>query len=407
MIHMQINSDISVLDNVSFLVGNTEDVARMGELPSCRPFDDRIVSLLSDVSSVLMKNSNARKYPDVVTFAFWIRKASVNKLKERFYNNYSVMRKGRGIAFHIAPSNVPVNFAYSLTAGLLTGNANIVRVPSKQYEQVSVITEAINTALTNNVKLKPYICIVRYERDKTINDYFSSLADVRIIWGGDSTISELRRSKLAPRSIEIAFANRYSLAVIDSDRYMDSEDKRGIAQAFYNDTYLTDQNACTSPRIIIWMGNCISKAKRIFWEEEYKIVHDKYEFRAIQSVNKLTNIYRCAEYVPGCRLEKSEDNLVTRVNVPHVTASLMDIKDNSGFFFEYDCKDIMELRDLCNDKRCQTLGYIGDKKMFIPLVESGIKGVDRIVPVGRTMDFDLIWDGYDLTDVMTRIITIE
>ena len=42
--------------------------------------------------------------------------------------------------------------------------------------------------------------------------------------------------------------------------------------------------------------------------------------------------------------------------------------------------------------------------MFTPLLESGVKGIDRIVPIGHTMDFDLLWDGYDLVSQMTRVI---
>ena len=33
--------------------------------------------------------------------------------------------------FHITPSNIPTNFAYSFIFGLLTGNSNIVKVPTK------------------------------------------------------------------------------------------------------------------------------------------------------------------------------------------------------------------------------------------------------------------------------------
>ena len=84
----------------------------------------------------------------------------------------------------------------------------------------------------------------------------------------------------------------------------------------------------------------------------------------------------------------------------------MDHKDNSGFFFEYECNDITDIRDICNDKRCQTLSYIGDKDMFIPLIELGVKGIDRIVPIGHTMDFDLIWDGYNLPALLSRTIVL-
>jgi hypothetical protein len=29
-------------------------------------------------------------------------------------------------------------------------------------------------------------------------------------------------------------------------------------------------------------------------------------------------------------------------------------------------------------------------------------GIDRIVPIGKTTDFNLIWDGYDLINVLSR-----
>lgn len=93
--------------------------------------------------------------------------------------------------------------------------------------------------------------------------------------------------------------------------------------------------------------------------------------------------------------------------MPNVSAKLMELKDNSGYFMEYECNDIMELRDLRDDVRCQTIGYLGDASVFLPLIKTGIKGVDRIVPIGKTMDFDLIWDGYNLYERMTRKIVIS
>lgn len=43
----------------------------------------------------------------------------------------------------------------------------------------------------------------------------------------------------------------------------------------------------------------------------------------------------------------------------------------------------------------------------MPLLTAGINGVDRVVPIGKTMDFDFIWDGYNLSERMTRIISIN
>lgn len=250
-----INTDMKdVLRGVTYLVGNDEIVAALKDVsPKC-PFDDSVVEFLNSLSKILMKSREAKAYPDVITLGFWMRKSSVLAFKERFVTDSSDIKIGRGVAFHIAPSNVPVNYAYSLLTGLLTGNANVVRIPSKDFPQVSIINKAINEALEEYPDMKPYICLVRYGRDQKVNDMFSALADTRIIWGGDNTIAEIRKSPLGPRAGEIAFADRYSLAVIDSDKYMEVSDKERLAEEFYNDTYLSDQNACTSPRLVVWMG---------------------------------------------------------------------------------------------------------------------------------------------------------
>lgn len=403
-----INTDMKgVLRGVTYLVGNDEIVAALKAVsPKC-PFDDSVVEFLNSLSKILVKSREAKAYPDVITLGFWMRKSSVLALKERFVTDSSDIKIGRGVAFHIAPSNVPVNYAYSLLTGLLTGNANVVRIPSKDFPQVSIINKAINEALEEYPDMKPYICLVRYGRDQKVNDMFSALADTRIIWGGDNTIAEIRKSPLGPRAGEIAFADRYSLAVIDSDKYMEVSDKERLAEEFYNDTYLSDQNACTSPRLVVWMGEKKEEAKELFWKYEHDLVKKKYQFQSIMGINKLTSSYLMAVSKEGVHVEQREDNYIVRVNVPEVNPDLMQLKDNSGYFFEYDCDDIIEIRDFCNNTHCQTIGFLGEKETIMPLLISGIKGVDRVVPIGKTMDFDFIWDGYNLVERLTRTIKVN
>ncbi len=402
---------LDALSSVRFLVGSAQTVRQMPSLSPWEPFDGRVLEFLDGVSGNLMADREARAYPDVVTFAFWIRKANTRRLEGRFARDAGNgnIRLGRGTAFHIAPSNVPVNYAYSLAAGLLAGNANIVRIPSKDFPQVGLVNRALRSALERYPYMEPYICLVRYGRDRAVNDLFSSIADVRVVWGGDATVAELRRSPLGSRAGEITFADRFSVAVVDSDAYMDLLDsgKGKAAEGFYNDTYLTDQNACTSPRLVAWLGGRKEEAKTEFWGRLHRLTERKYGFQPIQGVDKLADSYRAAAVTDGIRIEGHADNLLVRVRVETAPAALMDYKGNSGYFFEYDCGNILELRELCDDRRCQTVAYIGDRTALLPLVRSGVKGVDRIVPVGKTMDFDLLWDGYDLMERMTRTMTIE
>ncbi len=401
------NPDIpEILNKVTYLTGSAELAANLLNTPAKKPFDERMVDFLNEVSREVMRDARSRAYSDVITFGFWIRRGSVLKLKDRFDRQDDMLHMGKGIAFHIAPSNVPCNFAYSLVSGLLTGNANVIRVPSKDFPQVTILAEAFQKVLHQYEDMKPYVILVRYGREKEVNDFFSSIADIRIVWGGNQTIAELRKSQLPPRSGEITFADRYSLAVIHADSYLALEDKEKVAEDFYNDTFFSDQNACTSPRIIIWTGREIEKAKKIFWEEEHKVVERKYTFQPIQGVNKLTSSYLIAAAEPGVKIVEHSDNLIVRVTVPEIRDDLMEYRDNSGYFYEYNCEDICQVRSLCNDKGCQTIAYIGDSNVVLPLIQAGVKGIDRVVPMGKTMDFDLIWDGYHLPALMTRAIVM-
>lgn len=403
LINEEVLKDLSA---VNFLVGSKELLENVQSVPARKPFDEEILEFLNDVSKGIMKNPLAKAYPDVITWGFWVRKSSINSLKKRFENedNYVI---GRGLAFHIAPSNVPVNYAYSLVTGLVTGNVNIVRIPSKDFPQVTIINKVINETLESYPEVARYIFLVRYNRSQRINDIFSSIADTRIVWGGDNTIAELRKSPLPPRAGEITFADRYSLAVIDSDKYLSLENKGRFADDFYNDTFLSDQNACTSPRIIVWTGKDKEEAKNEFWSNLHELVAKKYNYQSIMGVNKLTSAYILAANKSGVHILPHEDNLIVRVKLDQVDDSIMNFRDNSGYFFEYDCEDILNIRDVVNNTHCQTLGFLGDKEDILPLLQSGLKGLDRVVPIGKTMDFDFIWDGYNLFERMTRVVNLS
>lgn len=391
----------SNLDTVNFLAGDADLLERMADVPAWPPFADPVVRFLDDVSRRLMGNALAKAYSDVVTFAFWCRRASLAGLRKPY--GEMPHRLGRGVVFHVAPANVPVNFAYSLAAGLLAGNANVVRVPSKDFPQVDLICAAIRDALAAAPELGARIVLLKYGHEKTVTDRLSARCDARIVWGGDDTIRTIRASPLPPRAVEIAFADRYSFAVIDADAYLKLAPAK-VAQDFYNDTYLTDQNACTAPQLIAWRGAALAEAKARFWEALHRVVARRYVLPPVQAVGKWTAACRLAEALEG-RLVPAADNLITRLQVPRLDARLMDYKHPSGFFIEYDLREMEEILPLCT-LRCQTIAYLGlePQEIAAGLFRHAPRGVDRLVPVGKTMDFALTWDGHDLIRTLTRVI---
>ena len=390
-------------------IGDEAVIGRMPGLPAGVPFEESRIDFLNQVSRELLADREAKGYPDVVTFAFWIRKAGMEHERRRFLSRGG-LRMGRGVVFHIAPSNVAVNYAYSFAVGFVLGNGGIVRLPSKEFPQVEIINRAIKKVLEKREyeKWRDSIVFLRYERNREINDYFSSICDVRVIWGGDSTIGEIRKSELPARAGEITFGDRYSLCVIDAEAYMGAEDKDRLAVDFYNDTYLTDQNACTSPRLVCWLGekDKMGHVKELFWERLWKVVEERYVFQPVQYVDKLVNCCMAAAKAEGVHVVRMRDNRIVRVEVEDLDPVIQEYRGDSGMFYECEIGDVMELAPICNGK-VQTVVMVGDRKRMEPLVMSGVKGIDRVAEIGKSMDFGFVWDGYDLRERLTRRVDIS
>ncbi|MDR2650718.1 MAG: acyl-CoA reductase [Prevotellaceae bacterium] len=394
-------------NDITVLFPSKFDLEEIKQLKAMYPFDEDVTGFLNALSQELTKDLRTRAFPDVATFAFFCRKSNILQLREK-YTSQNEFRLGRGIVFHVAPSNVPVNFAYSLLCGILSGNVNIVRVSSKEFQQVSVICEAIakiaKIEIYKNVTQRIYL--VQYDRQSTATALFSSVCDVRVIWGGDETIAEIRKNLLPARSFDVTFADRYSLCIINANVYCDETHPEVIASGFYNDTYLLDQNACTAPHLLIWMGKIenVKKSKEIFWKFLYQTVKEKYNgIQPIIAVDKLTTLYNQAMCMSEVHKTASEDNLLWRIQIDSLPENIDKFRCSSGYFTEYHIQSLSELTKVIN-RKYQTLAYYGFSKEYLCdfMKETHPSGIDRIVPIGHTTDFSLIWDGYDLIKVLSR-----
>ena len=391
-----------VFDELNYVVGTSETIEKMRSVSTMVIFSDKAVTFLNALSKILLKTGKA--YSDVITFAFWCRKAAL--LTEKAKYDTAELRLGRGIAFHSTPSNVPINCAFSFATGLLAGNPNIVRLPAKPYPQVDLFCTAVKEVLNETPDMKPYVVFVKFPPNHNIANFFSEICATRVVWGGDKTIMEMRRSPLPPRTKEITFADRHSILILDSEAILNTDNIDRLASDFYNDTFFSDQNACTSPRIIVWLGRNKLKAKNRFWEAVHKVVADKYALSPVQAVSKLAALYRAATQ-KKIVLEPHPDNFIYRIKVEMLDSDLSELKYNSGFFFEYDAQSLYEIAPICTNK-CQTITYYGvDKANIASFIKSATpQGVDRIVPIGKSMDFTFVWDGYDLIREMSRIVNL-
>lgn len=374
--------------------------------PALPVFSSQVVDFLADLSRELLADRRVREYVDVTSYAYWIRKASLLQVKEKHTDRK--YRLGRGVAFHVAPSNVPVNFAVSMTSSLLAGNITLIRVSNKPFPQVELICNAINRLLeTTHPEMNPYLCLFRYEHNQEITQELSAICDVRIIWGGNQTIKTIREAPIPPRAIEMAFADRHSLAVIQAKAYLQADEKE-VAKGFYTDTYYTDQNACSSPRLVVWLGQKaeVVQAQQRFWESLRQLVEQDYDMKPIQAVDKYSSFCDLAMDKIGVQLLPGDNKLV-RVQVEVLTEDLMDYKNGGGYFFEYTAQNLEQILPVLT-KQCQTISLLGVPKQDVLqlVLDHGVRGVDRIVPLGQTMGLEFIWDGYKMIENMSRFVYV-
>lgn len=398
------------LTDIEFLFPKEPGMDDLGQIPGEEPFSESAIAYLDALAKILNKDPRTKNYPDVITFSFFCRKGNLLQLKKKYLHE-NCLRLGRGLVFHIAPSNMPVTFAYSLVFGIISGNANIVKVPSKKYAQADIIINAIS-GLSKERRHKIFSkrnALVSYNADSNATSLFSSICDVRVIWGGNATIDEIRQYKLPPHSFDVTFADRYSLCVINADKFNSERSPEQLAAGFYNDTYLFDQNACSSPHLIAWLGvdENVEIAQRKFWNTVYDIVKSKYILQPQSAVDKLTTFYYQAVHLHGIKKTFTPDNLIWRIELKDLSKDIDLYRSYGGYFSEYKATSLKELSSVFS-KKFQTLSYFGFEKEELIQFITQLKpvGIDRIIPIGQTANFSLTHDGFNLIDTLSREIEL-
>jgi hypothetical protein len=375
-------------------------------------FDERVVSFFNELSISILRNNQLNRIPATAALGFWLRKSHINQIisqNQHLLKGKNIHVSPSGTVFHICPSNVDTMFLYSLAISLLAGNKNILRISQRVSDPLlDIIFNLINEVVSRKEFefLQEYLSIVTYGHDDEINNYFSQLADVRILWGGDSTINTFKKFTSGPRTRDIAFADRISCAVFNAGTFLSADQKTKVetARKFFNDSYTFDQLGCSSPQHIFILGSEFEK--EAFETEFYSTLE---RFAKENYNNDITSI-------ASLKLNKlAEDS----INIPSVTGAIKDnnylyfinLESNhpelihscgAGFFYVQHLDQLSDLKNLIT-KKLQTIVYYGltqDDIAVITEISKG-KGIDRIVPVGSALDFEYIWDGYNLLDELT------
>lgn len=372
------------------------------------PFAAPVLDFLGQLSSEI--RSERKQYEQLAAFGFWCRRSHMEEFGKRYEDGRS--RLGRGVIFHIPAANVPVLFGYSLVMGLLAGNSCSVRISSKSQEQDQILCRIMDCILKRPEykRMRRRISVFSSQRDSlAVREAISGCAGC-VVWGGDRTIMEIRSMPIRPDAVQLNFPDRYSICILNTVQlgYMTEEELKNLAHRFYNDTYLLDQNACSSPVFVIWNQEGESKETenaRERWWNAVAAEARSYDLTAHKAMVKYELLCRYAMTLEGENRISRYGNLLYTIRLPYISSGIDKLRGAFGMFFEYQ-GDWKKAVTRLAKSRLQTITYHGieEREIVNFVIKNHLLGIHRIVPVGRAADMDPIWDGQDFIAVLSRQI---
>jgi Acyl-CoA reductase (LuxC) len=380
---------------------------------AAEPFHESAVNASIDLSKRIFQDPQARAYPALLALAYWMRKAELSRLSEQFHSlelNNRVLTP-RGLVFHLPPRNVDTMFVYSWLLAALCGNRNVIRLSPNLSQSSLILLRLLRETLASAAEpTRDCNTIISYGHEEEPTAMLSALCDVRVIWGGDQTVATIRRSPLAPHGKEITFPDRYALSAMRATAYMalTEEERESLADKFFIDSYWFDQMACSSPRLVVWVGNEpeTRAASADFFPRLAACVQRRgYVLPPAAGMQKLVYAFST---ILDFRIEDCRRYKGLTILTLESLADLQRSHPGGGLFLE---ARIRRLEDISTalERRDQTLTSFGFSPEELRALIRNLNGraIDRIVPIGQALQFHRFWDGYDLLQEFCRCIHIK
>jgi hypothetical protein len=380
----------------------------------CEPFARARMDTLARLSAALLADPVLRQDPASVALAYWLRRAQLVRLAEEHARRAAmepdVLRVAVGRVLHMAPSNVDTLFVYSWALAYLCGNASVVRLSQDSGVVVQTLLRVIDSVASEDSGLRASNRFVTYGHDDAITAALSAWCTHRVIWGGDESVAAIRPLPLPPHASERVFGNKYSFAVIDAARYRAAraDERSRVASGFFNDLFWFDQMACSSPQVVFWIGaaEAAEPAAHEFERAlQAEVARRRFEPSVASAVHRRTYAFELAV---------STD---VRVVFEHPGFVSVHVRDRSwtdksvcggGLLRHVPVGGLIELLAFV-DEGDQTMAYWGlDREVLREFAAAaGARGLDRLVPIGEALAFDVVWDGFDLIDDMLRRVRVR
>ncbi|WP_431854911.1 acyl-CoA reductase [Azospirillum sp.] len=388
-------------------------LARVRAATPMAPFAEPAVGFVTALSQALLADRAMRRMPEVMALAHALRPAELRRLAGDLAarTGSGRLRHARGLVFHVAPANVDTLFAWSWLLSLLCGNANVVRLSRRGGPAQAALLEAAGRLLAEPgwAALRVRTLVLRYGHDEAVTAALSSACDLRVVWGGDASIAAVRRVPLPAGAQELSFPDRVSAALIGAGAVMaaDGDALARATEGLVTDVVWFDQNACSSPRLVLWVGAPaeVESARARFWPLFDRWLADT--GWSLDGARTQARLAAAAELAADGRVRRwtmaADGRIVLRGEAADGAIGLAGhpglglLLEGWGASLEEACARL--------PADVQTLACFGLPSDTVATARAGAR-VDRIVPLGRALAFSTDWDGQDLLERLTRIVQL-
>ena len=180
-----------------------------------------------------------------------------------------------------------------------------------------------------------------------------------------------------------------------------------FAKKLHNDVFVFDQMACSSPHALYVAGEAAAHyaaVRRLLDASALEWAIDDPAGRVGHSIGKMTAAFHAAASGQATAVD-------WRTHLTSIVASQpmrQELRVGGGFLSVVFVRTLAEIAGFIRESD-QTITHFGWDRSEIEAaaaLRTG-PGVSRWAPIGAALDFDFIWDGYDIPFELTRLVRIS
>jgi len=320
----------------------------------------------------------------------------------------------RGFVTHWLAGNIPSLGMISLVQGVLTKNANVVKLPRRNglflpefFARIADIDLPLEGGRTISGKtIAASVAFVYCEpKDYDSQRALSLESDVRLVWGGAEAVNSVLGLPKKPGAEDILFGPRSSLAAIGREA-LSSGAVEKLAEKLAFDASAFDQHGCNSPHTVF-----VERGAAVTPHDFARVLAGAME-KTLKRIPKEQAGAAEAYAVAAVRAEYSVAGEVfaspgTEWTVVYSEEKGLARPCGSRVVFIRPVDAIKEVIEWLSPE-IQTVGLALDEPRRIEFALAAARqGISRITPIGTMSRYDYPWDGIFPMERFIRWVSLE